>query len=915
MSQSTQQMPPAVILFITSVLVFLLFGCDGKSDVRSVLVFSKTTGYRHGSIEDGKAMFLKLAEEKGFKVDTTEEASVFTEERLKDYNLVVFLSTTGDPLNGEQQQELERFMKAGGNWMGIHAAADTEYSWPWYNELCGAYFLSHPEHQDATIHVLEPSHQSVAHLGEEWTRFDEWYNYKKIKDGITPILRVDETTYEGGENGDFHPVAWYREFEGGRTFYTGVGHTPESYTDPKFVQHVWGGMEYLWGDNAPVDYAGVKRTPEENRFQVDALVTGMTEPMELELLPDGRPIWVERRGKIHVYDPDYEMAVQVAELDVHAVHEDGLLGIALDPSFADNNWMYLYYSPPGEKSVNRLSRFQFVDDEVDHDSEQVILDVPVDRNECCHSGGSIEFGPTGLLHLSIGDNTNPFKSDGYSPIDDSQDVPNFDARRSSANTNDLRGGIVRIRVEEDGSYTIPEGNLFSDPAVGRPEIYAMGLRNPFRIHVDQHNGNVYWGDIGPDAHADSSGMGPRGYDEVNVAREAGFFGWPLFVGDNRRYHERDFATGSVGGTFDPLHPINDSKLNTGATELPPAQPAMIYYPYAESEEFPTLGSGGRNAMAGPVFYRDDYADSEHRFPEYYDGKFFFYDWMRDYIMAADLDETGYVTDFEPVIPSMKLLHPMDMLFSPAGELYVIEYGTKWFSRDGNARLLRIRYNAGNRAPVPSMEVAEVIGPAPMQLSADAGNSLDYDGDELTVQWLLDGDVIGEESELNYEVTTPGVQTLVLAVTDEAGNTTKLEQELLVGNTVPKVEIDLSSNRSFFFPEDRIRYAVKATDTEDGTVAPENITVTFDYLEGEDLVQIEAGHQVAGQGTAFAAGRTLVGNSDCGGCHLINEASSGPAFLAVAERYRKDPQASDYLAGKIIQGGGGVWGGTRYGGPP
>lgn len=875
--------------------------------MRSVLVFSKTAGFRHASIENGKEMFLRLATEKGFQVDTTEDASVFTQENLSKYNLIVFLSTTGDILDNDQQIELRRFMQAGGNWMGIHAAADTEYKWPWYNELCGAWFLSHPKHQEATILIDDANHPSTKHFSETWTRFDEWYNYKNIRDDINPVMRADESTYEGGENGEYHPLAWFRDVENGRSFYTGVGHTPESYTDPDFIAHIWGGMEYAWGEGKAVDYTGVKRTPEENRFEVEALVTGLTEPMELELLPDGRPIWIQRGGEIHVYDFDFEQSAKVAELDVWTEFEDGLLGIALDPDFAENNWMYLYYSPNIEESVNRLSRFKFANNKLDLESEQVILDVGTDRNKCCHSGGSIEFGGTGLLHLSVGDNTNPFESDGFAPIDDSREITNFDARRSSANTKDLRGGIVRIKVEEDGSYTIPEGNLFTDPEVGRPEIYAMGMRNPFRIHVDQRNGNVYWGDVGPDARDDSTGIGPRGHDEVNVAREAGFFGWPLFIGDNKQYHARDFATGQLGAAYDPAAPINDSKYNTGARELPPAQPAMIYYPYAQSEEFPQLGNGGRNAMAGPVFYHADYKENDHRFPEYYDGKFFFYDWMRDYIMAADLDETGYVTSFEPFLPNQELLHPMDMLFSPDGELFILEYGRKWFSRNSDARLMRIRFNAGNRAPVADMEIAHTIGSSPFQIEANASKSLDYDGDDLTVSWFLDDKEIGEGMELSHEVDVDGEYNLIAVIDDGQGNTSRKEMPLLVGNSVPEVAIDIAGNRTFFFPNEPLDYDVKVTDTEDGTIDPKAITVSLDYLEGEDLVQIEQGHQVAGKGTAFSIGKSLIDDSDCSGCHAINEASIGPSYQKVADRYRKDPEAAAYLSNKIINGGGGVWG--------
>ena len=905
-------MPPAAVLFIMGVILFLAFGCSGGPETRSVLVFSKTEGYRHASIEDGQEMFRQLAAEEKFTVDFSEDASIFTQEQLAKYNVIVFLSTTGDILDPAQQRQLERFMEAGGSWMGVHAAADTEYEWPWYNELVGAYFLSHPQGTpEATVRVIDHDHPATAHLPDDWVRSDEWYNYKSIKEDFTTLMRVDESTYEGGENGEDHPIAWYKPISNGRMFYTGLGHTAESYSDPDFIAHVAGGLTYLFGEGKSVNYAGVSDRPEDNRFPVETLVRGMTEPMELDLLPDGRPIWIERKGAIKVYDPDFDAVAEVHTMDVWTQFEDGMLGIALDPAFASNQWVYLYYSPNGEESINRLSRFKFAGNRFDDASEQVILDVPTDRNRCCHSGGSIEFGGDGLLHLSIGDNTNPFESDGFAPIDDSREETNFDARRSSSNTMDLRGGIVRIRVEEDGSYTIPEGNLFTDPAVGRPEIYAMGMRNPFRISVDQHNGNVYWGDVGPDAGEDSTGMGPRGHDEINVAREAGYFGWPLFIGDNVPYFRRDFATGALGEAFDPAAPVNDSKYNTGARLLPPAQPAMIYYPYAASEAFPQLGEGGRNAMAGPVYHRADYGEAEGSFPDYYDNKFFFYDWMRDRVMAASLDETGYVTSFEPFLAEMDWRHPMDMLFGPDGSLYVLEYGRKWFSQNSDARLLRIRYNGGNRPPVAEIDLVADIGASPFLLEADASGSYDHDGDELAVTWLLDDEEIGRGEQLSYEVSQRGTFDLVALIDDGQQNAVRASRQIIVGNSVPEVKVAVSGNRSFYFAGEDLEYEVAVVDAEDGTlrsgIDERAVTVSMDYLEGEDLVEIARGHQVAGENTANAIGEELIAGSDCGGCHMKQEASIGPSYQAVADRYRMDVNATEYLSGKIIAGGHGVWG--------
>ncbi|MEL6274180.1 MAG: PQQ-dependent sugar dehydrogenase, partial [Bacteroidota bacterium] len=638
---------------------------------------------------------------------------------------------------------------------------------------------------------------------------------------------------------------------------------------------------------------------------------GMFEPMEMELLPDGRPIWIQRRGEIMVYDPEFEATTEVAKMDVWTEFEDGLLGVALDPDFVDNNWLYLYYSPNGEESINQLSRFKWTGNTVDKGSEQKILAVPVDRNECCHSGGSVEFGPTGLLYLSVGDNTNPFDSDGYAPIDDSKKIPNFDARRSASNTDDLRGKVLRIKVEEDGSYSIPEGNLFANGEGGRPEIYVMGCRNPFRISIDQKSQVLYWGDIGPDAGKDSLAFGPKGHCEVNYAPTAGYYGWPLFVADNKAYNRRDFKTGKGGEAFDPQAPVNESKFNSGAKELPPARPAMVFYPYDESPEFPQVGKGGRNPMAGPVYHADMYPETDNRFPAYYDGKFFFYEWMRDWIMAGQLDEEGKVVSFEPFLPGLELLHPMDMMFGPDGDLYILEYGKLWFKRNDDARLLRIRFNGGNRPPVPAMEIAEQIGAAPFQLTANIGESIDYDDDELSVTWWLDGKQISSGEELNYIVKQEGVQTLTMQLDDGQGNIVTEEAELIVGNSMPEVALNIEGNRSFFFPGQHLVYSVNVKDAEDGTLSagvdPEAVTVSLDFLEGEDLIVVEYGHQMATEETQHILGQKLIANSDCSGCHQEQEASIGPSYLEVGQKYRSQTDAVSYLSNKIINGGGGVWG--------
>ncbi|MDZ4795643.1 MAG: ThuA domain-containing protein [Bacteroidota bacterium] len=213
----------------------------------SLLVFSKTAGYRHASIAEGKKALLQVAQENNFAIDTTEDATVFTDKSLKKYSAVIFLNTTGDVLNPEQQVSFEHFIQSGKGFMGIHAATDTEYDWAWFAKLVGANFESHPKIQKAKLNVTDQSHIATKHLPAVWERTDEWYNFKDINTAIQVIISIDEKSYEGGKNGSGHPMAWYHAYEGGKSFYTALGHTPESYTDPLFLQHLLGGIKYVTG--------------------------------------------------------------------------------------------------------------------------------------------------------------------------------------------------------------------------------------------------------------------------------------------------------------------------------------------------------------------------------------------------------------------------------------------------------------------------------------------------------------------------------------------------------------------------------------------------------------------------------------------------------------------------------------------
>ena len=921
-------------LLLAATVMIALCSCSSKrSGNPRVLVFSKTTGFRHASIPNGIAAIQKLGKENGFDVDTTENASIFNEDSLKNYTTVIFLSTTGNVLNYIQRTAFERYIQAGGSFVGVHSATDTEYDWGWYGRLVGNYFFDHPGIHDTfpnvqpgVLHVLDQTFGATKHLPATWARTDEFYSFRKQLDSSVHVLvNIDESSYKGGHKMGNHPMAWYHEFDGGRAFYTELGHTPESYTEENYIKHLLGGIQYAIGENKKLNYnkATAEYAPDEDRFTKTSLVQGtFFEPTEMTILPNYDVMVAQRRGEILLYKADTKQVKQVGFLNVYwkTLHtpnvnaEEGLLGLCKDPDFSKNHYVYMYYSP-ADTSVNRLSRFTFVNDTIDIKTEKVILDVQSQREICCHTGGSIAFGPDKLLYFSAGDNSTPFDEPGakyvsssFAPLNDLPGHQQYDARRSAGNTNDLRGKIMRIKVNEDGTITIPDGNLFpKGTPKTRPEIYVMGDRNPYRISVDQKNSNLYWGEVGPDAGSDSlATRGPRGYDEVNQARKAGFFGWPLFVGDNYAYHEYNYATGVPGIAFDPAKPINNSKYNTGLRELPPAQPAFIWYPYANSPDFPEVGTGSRNAMAGPVYYTDMFP-SETRYPDYYNGKLFIYDWMRGWIKAVTMLPNGDFDKMEPFMEHTALHNCIDMEVAPNGKIYLLEYGTGWFAKNPDAGLSVIEYTGGNRPPkITGIKVDKSTGALPFKVKATV-DAKDPENDKVSYTWDLGNGTKKETAEpfIEYTYNAAGDYKISVVVKDNKDASNKSDEvNVYAGNETPEVHIEMKGgNQSFFLPGQAISYSVSVTDKgDDSKVDPANLYVSVDYMQGYDKAAIAAN----GVG-ANIEGKVLTQTMDCKSCHKEAEKSIGPAFTLVSAKYAKNPDVVNYLSQKIRKGGAGVWG--------
>ncbi|MCT9083385.1 PQQ-dependent sugar dehydrogenase [Streptomyces fulvoviolaceus] len=580
-------------------------------------------------------------------------------------------------------------------------------------------------------------------------------------------------------------------------------------------------------------------------FQQVTLAKGepeVGEPMSLAVLPDRSVLHTSRDGELRITDAAGNTRL-AGKLDVYSHDEEGLQGIGVDPDFTTNRFIYLYYAPPLDTpegdapetgtaadfapfdGVNRLSRFVLnADGTLDNASETKILDVPASRGICCHVGGDIDFDAAGNLYLSTGDDSNPFQSDGYTPIDERADRnPAFDAQRSAGNTNDLRGKILRIKVNADGSYAVPDGNLFA-PGTDktRPEIYAMGFRNPFRFSVDKATGILYVGDYGPDAGAADPARGPAGQVEFARVTAPGNFGWPYCTGDNDAYVDYDFATGASGASFDCSAPKNTSPHNTGLTDLPPAQPAWIPY---DGGSVPEFGTGSESPMGGPVYHYDASLDSPVKFPEAYDGDFFAGEFGRRWIKRITSDAGGTVQSINDV--PWTGTQVMDMAFGPDGALYVLDYGVSWFGGDEYSALYRIENATDGHSPVAQAAANRTSGQAPLRVQFSSEGTSDQDGDALTYSWDFGDGGTSTAANPSYKYKKNGTYTATLTAKDASGRTGSASVQIVVGNTAPKVTLELPRDGQLFSFGDAIPFKVKVTDPEDGrSIDCAKVKVTF-----------------------------------------------------------------------------------------
>ncbi|MEV4756533.1 ricin-type beta-trefoil lectin domain protein [Micromonospora sp. NPDC049559] len=572
----------------------------------------------------------------------------------------------------------------------------------------------------------------------------------------------------------------------------------------------------------------------------------MGEPIELAVLPDGKVLYINRGtsaggGQVRLYNPATAATTVALTLQLDARFEDGLIGITLHPNFATNRWVFVFYSPKVTPLVNRISRFTFNPSTLvlDPASEDMIIEWPTERNLCCHSAGSMSWDSAGNLYFAVGDNTNSGgDSAGMAPIDErtSRD-PQYDAQRTSGNANDLRGKINRIHPENNGTYTVPAGNLFAPGTPGtRPEVYVMGVRNPYRIWVDRKAGNtLYWGEVGPDAGATIANRGPAAYDEFNRATGPGNYGWPYCGGPNVAYNDWDFAANAPRGWFPcggSTGPVNNSPRNTGIQQLPPTRPALVWEQHGGSREWPQLdnpgGCGSPNHVE--VYHYDANLNSPNKWPQYYDNKWLISEYCRNWIKEVQFDNgnpaTGTPTAIEPVLAGMSLVHPIDAEFGPDGSLYLLEYGSGYFSGAADAGLYKINYVQGGRSPIARATASVDNGLAPLTVAFSSAGSSDPDGDPLRYAWDFDNNGTTDSTAANasYTYTTNGDKRARLTVDDGTGRTATTLVPVVVGNNRPTVNLGGLPAGGLFGWTDHLTATGSATDPQDGTIPCGNVVV-------------------------------------------------------------------------------------------
>ncbi|WP_189227528.1 ThuA domain-containing protein [Saccharothrix coeruleofusca] len=711
----------------------------------------------------------------------------------------------------------------------------------------------------AEVNVLDRQHPATKDLPLNVTMTDRWYNWAPNPIGtVHTVAQVEEWGYDAGRgaNGPFHPVSWCRDYEGGRSFYTGMGHTEASYGEQAFRAHLTGALKWTTGmvrgdcqATIAANYKVERLTAANQQGQLDQI----GEPHGLTVAPDGTVFYVGKAacpsgpvvpwtdpkvglgcGTIHQFTPSTKQVKLLATLPVMGnrgsgselvKNEEGLLGIVPDPQFDRNGWLYIYWMPhdtvdrekrTGKRTISRLT-YDKATQSIDLATRKDLLQWTVQQHSCCHAGGGMAFDAKGNLYVGSGDSNSSEGSQGYSGNNwtaEWQGLSFQDARRTAGNTNDLNGKIIRIHPEPDGTYTIPQGNLFPPGTEKtRPEIYVMGVRNISRLQIDPVTQWLTAAWVGPDAIAPNPELGPAKYETATIITEAGNHGWPYCMGNKQPYRDRSNTDATqLTGWYDCDAPKNNSPRNTGLVDLPPVKNNMIWYsPGGGGPVFPPrpdgiptykaadatytqpyLTGGSQAVMTGPTYHRElvDTA-SGVAWPQYWDDKWFIGDQSNSANrIAVTVDPAGVPSAAAPafaetlraIIPpgtgGNQLYSWMDAKFGTDGALYLLDYGGGFFTLHPNQKLIRITYQGGASTPAPApASVAVQDKPLTVAFTGSKSGGVSH-------RWDFGDGTGSAEADPRHTYAKPGTYEAKLTVSYADGETHTVPLKVDVGCAVP-----------------------------------------------------------------------------------------------------------------------------------
>ncbi len=874
----------------------------GTQTPPKVLVFH---GPSDATVDAGITAIKDLGTANDFAVDASPDAAVFTAANLANYRAVVFLNNAGDRLNAAQETALQSYIQGGGGFVGIGSAAEAEPSNTFITGLIGARpdAASPTTASDQVVVFGDRVHPSTKGLPLEWTRNDIYYRWATRPTGtVHTVARYRAVGAAAGDGtttgGTDWPISWCRDYQGGRSFYTGMGRTAAGYSQADLKKHLLGAIQW----SAGLVRGGCKATIMSN-YSTERVVsaasgdlTNSGESHGVSLANNGWAIYIGRgdcrtnaeRGKmigqastpiisdfanrnvgvgcgtVHVYDPKADNGTvnsgvtQAAVLPVYGDRgggnevngkiETGLLGVAASPDFATTGHVYLQYVPTfnpdnpvhagmadGDQrritkmAQARISRFTInrTTKKLDLDSEVVLFNYDLQIWSCCHQGGGMAFDSEGNLYVTVGDDNSSQSTNGYSgnyqpqrcPTGDPTQATNThcgannigfnDARRTAGSTNNYNGKMLRFNPIDslaDGSkpavgvgttYTLPTASSPNGPNLfdgtegngnqAKPEIYAMGLRNPSRMTIDPETDIPFAAWVGPDAGSPSATQGPSTYETATQLPSAGNYGWPYCMGNKQAYRDR-VADGSLRttnvagyvnggpasaptpGWYDCNNLVNDSVHNTGLVTLPhttgtgkdagTARSNNVWYSRGNPNngngcpQFPReLGAGnapnyggtptqlcpyltasGATVFTGPVYRYKEGADNSARWPKYWDGRWFLNDHgntsakhalLLDPATDQDGSQPVYADSFRGYLPWAASY--MDSKFGPDGALYVQVYDG-FFSTGSNAGLYRFKYTGGADTPGPDPQWQKTATARQFQFSIGASGGVSYQWD-------------------------------------------------------------------------------------------------------------------------------------------------------------------------------------------